>query len=514
MKKAHPYILKFLALVCLSSLFAVTAIPSVSYAEEVNEELLLFWAPAAFPASSALGRSSNNSLLNCSDGMEGLSEGRCGNDLFVSLQNTMSPCTIDTSVSCIKNLEIQLPDQSWKSASYLGTLSPSRTSWSSFPQFDLGPSNDSSIFTTTNSSGSQIQWLVSVSYRFIAPDFSSGAKGPSDYTISIAPVQKITASECVWNTRFESLLLIAGGAINFRDYCYKRLQQPSSFKARLALSMAHEPRGWITSYLQQFEGKIQQPTDKNQKFELTLEGSNSPYPISALTISGNESEKRSKLCSLNDPSHVQRCTEKSPWNSSLYIYRTTGGYRDKGKEKYLALLSLFPELDVAARENIAWSVDLDMRNEDKINSCNAPKGIYGVVGGNAMVTDESVPIWNASTQTLEFGVASPHYKSDGQVARGFYEMQLNEQVAKCLWGTKVTPANVSLSVLDENGDSKVATAAISVKNGMVIFRATGFTYSSTKLSVSLKKLVCVKNGLTKNQPKGKTTCPKGWKKKQ
>jgi hypothetical protein len=514
MKKAHPYILKFLALVCLSSLFAVTAIPSVSHAEEADGELLLFWAPIALPASSALARLSDNSLIRCSDGLEGLSEGRCGDNSFVSLQNTMSPCTIDTIVSCINNLEIQLPNQSWKSASYLGTLSPPQTSWSSFPQFDLGPANDSSIFTTTNGSGSQIQWLVSISYLFNASKISSGVTGPSDYTISIAPVQKITANECVWNTRFESLLLIAGGAINFRDYCYKRLQQPSSFKARLALSMAHEPRGWITSYLQQFEGKIQQPTDKNQKYELTLEGSNSPYPISALTISGNDSERKSKFCSVNDPTYVKRCTEKSSWVPSLYFYRTTGGYRDNGKDKYLAMLSLFPELDVAAKENIAWSVDLDMRNEDKINSCSAPKGIYGVVGGNAMLIDESVPIWNASTQTLEFGVASPHYKSDGQVARGFYEMQLNEQVAKCLWGTKVTPANVSLSVLDENGDSKVATAAISVKNGMVIFRATGFTYSSTKLSVSLKKLVCAKNGMTKTQPKGKTTCPKGWKKKQ
>ena len=130
-----------------------------------------------------------------------------------------------------------------------------------------------------------------------------------------------------------------------------------------------------------------------------------------------------------------------------------------------------------------------------------------------MVIDESIPTWDQATQTLEFGVASPHYLANGQVARGFYEMQLNEQVAKCLWGTKITPTNFNLSVVDENGQSKVATATVAVQNGMVIFRATGFTYSSAKLKVSLKKLICTKNGVAKIQAKNAMTCPKGWKKK-
>jgi hypothetical protein len=162
MRKAHPYISKFLALVCLSSLFAVSALPSVSHAEEADGELLLVWAPAAFPASSSLGNLPNNSLGNCSDGLEGLSEGRCGNARFNSLQNTMSPCTIDMSISCIKNLDIKISDLTWQTAKYLGTLSPPKVTWPSDTRFDLGPANDSSLYTTTNRSGSQTQWLVTI----------------------------------------------------------------------------------------------------------------------------------------------------------------------------------------------------------------------------------------------------------------------------------------------------------------------------------------------------------------
>jgi hypothetical protein len=507
-------ILRFIRVILIGSLTILTALgalPNPTQATQSDGTLTVFWAPLAFPASSAYGFNPiDKKGGNCVDGLEGLSQGRCGSDQFSNLMNTLSPCETDQFVSCITSLSIQLPNQSWQTANYLGSLSPPKVSWSSNTQFDLGPANDSSIFTTNSQSGVQIQWLVTIHYRLLLTDINSGVAGPSDYTISIAPVQKITPGECVWNTQFESLLLIAGGATNFRDYCYKRLQQPSSFKAKLSLSLNREPRGWITSYLQQFEGKLERPKAGSKKFELTLEGSNSPSPISALQISSNDSEGRARFCSLPVFSNQSRCTGK-PWMQSLQLYRTTGGQRDIGKDTFLNMLNSFPELDTAARENISWSVDLNMNNDAKINSCDAPQGIYGVVGGNAMITEDRVPMWNSSKQTLEFEVTSPHFKSNGQVARGFYEMQLNEKVANCLWGTKITPTNVSLSVTDENGESKVANAATSVRNGMVIFRATGFTYSSTKLSVSLKRLVCTKNGVLKTLSKGKKSCPKGWK---
>ena len=148
-----------------------------------------------------------------------------------------------------------------------------------------------------------------------------------------------------------------------------------------------------------------------------------------------------------------------------------------------------------------------------------------MIGGNALLVSSSIPIWNTATQTLEFSVASPHFRTDGQIAQGFYEMQINEKVAQCLWGTTITPQNVGISVLDENGKSKISTATIAVNNGMIIFRATGFSYSTTTIKASFKKetgvmpnsnvkrLTCTKGRISKVQPRGITKCPKGWKKK-
>ena len=498
---------RFISIICLSSLFAVTAIPTAGNAIDTTDSQIMVWAPIVWPKVQAFGNQGW-----CVDGLEGLLDGKCGQATFGSLTNNMSPCAVDSSVSCIKKIEFQLTDGLWQKATYLGPMSPSYSNWSSFPEIDLGPSSHASLYTTTNLSGEKVVWMVVIGYTFTASEIKSGTTGPSEFGISIFPVRHISASECSWQTTWEQLLLIAGAVMNFKDYCYERLKQPSIYSARLLLTLKNEPRGWVTSYLQNFNATVTKSISGSSGFDLMVEGSNVIFPVASFEIAKDDLTRQEKLCSV-DTEFSNYCNGKFPWKSATFFH-TIGSRQTRSKAKYLSFLEQFPELDQAKFDSRTWSMWINMKNEEKINSCSAPKGIYGVVGGNAMVIDDSIPIWNASTQTLEFGVASPHYKSDGQVARGFYEMQLNEQVAKCLWGTKVTPANVSLSVLDENGDSKVATAAISVKNGMVIFRATGFTYSSTKLSVSLKKLVCVKNGLTKTQPKGKTTCPKGWKKKQ
>jgi hypothetical protein len=427
--------------------------------------------------------------------------------------NTLSPCSVDDRVSCIKGLEVKAANTPWQTATYVGPTSPSKTTWESFPSLDLGPSNDSSIFTTTDKSGKNVLWHTTISYRISLADIKAGSTGPSQFDISVKPVKQISASECVWQNQLGALILIAGSGPDFRNYCYERISQPSSFKARLILTLRHEPAGWITSRLQQFGAQIKKHTDGSGLVDLTLEGMNTAFPVASFTISDSDVDRKAKFCSAtNIAMSSWRCNSNSPWRGN-YLFNTAGSSGDQSKASFLSLVEIFPELNQATFDTLSWSLLINMKKVDQINSCQLPSGIYGVVGGNAMVIDESIPIWDQATQTLEFGVASPHYLANGQVARGFYEMQLNEQVAKCLWGTKLAPTNFNLSVVDENGQSKVAAATVAVQNGMVVFRATGFTYSSAKLKVSLKKLICVKNGAAKIQAKKLTTCPKGWKKK-
>ena len=510
MEAKFSTIKKLSILICACSLIAVSFGPNLSHAEDIQDSMLMLWAPIAYPKAVV---SISPTTDQCGNGLEGLLEGRCGQIPFRSLINTLSPCSVDNRVSCIKGLEIKTANTPWQTATYVGTTSPSGTTWESFPSLDLGPSNDSSIFATTDKSGKNVLWHTTISYRISLADIKAGSNGPSQYDISVKPVKQISASECVWQNQLEALILIAGSGPDFRNYCYERIRQPASFNARLILTLRHEPAGWITSRLQQFGAQIKKYADGSGRIDLVLEGMNTAFPVASLTISNSDVDQKAKFCSVANIALTSwRCNTDSPWRGT-YLFNTAGSAGDLSKANFLSLVETFPDLNQATFDALSWSLLINMKNVEQINSCQLPSGIYGVVGGNAMVIDESIPTWDQATQTLEFGVASPHYLANGQVARGFYEMQLNEQVAKCLWGTKITPTNFNLSVVDENGQSKVATATVAVQNGMVIFRATGFTYSSAKLKVSLKKLICTKNGVAKIQAKNAMTCPKGWKKK-
>ena len=506
---------KLSVLICVCSLIAVSFAPNVSQAEESQDSLLMVWAPIAWPTAqaNAYDNSTKKSVLCENLLLEELVERRCGPYSLNGVMNTLTPCSVDARVSCIKSLEIKLANEPWQAANYLGPMSPSYQKWESIPSLDLGSSNDSSIFTTTNKSGKVVLWHTTISYLLQTADVKAGATGPSQFEISIKPVRRISVSECVWQTRLESLYLLAGSGPNFRDYCYERLQQPALFNARLVLTLRHEPAGWITSHLQQFGAQIKKYTDGSGRIDLTLEGMNATIPVASLTIANNDADRKAIYCSIDNAALTsQRCNSKNTW-LGLYLFNTAGRSGVQAKASFLSLVDKFPELNQSTFDAISWSLLINMKNVDQINSCQLPSGIYGVIGGNAMAIDESIPLWDQATQTLEFGVASPHYRSNGEINRGFYEMQLNKRVAKCLWGTKIIPTNFSLSVVDENGQSRVATATVTVQNEMVIFRATGFMYSSVKLKVSLKKLVCVKNGVSKIQVKTATSCPKGWKKK-
>ena len=140
---------------------------------------------------------------------------------------------------------------------------------------------------------------------------------------------------------------------------------------------------------------------------------------------------------------------------------------------------------------------------------------FGSSFSNSTLLDIYVPLFDSTSQSFDLQVASPHYLSSGDVATGFYEFVINEQVARCIWGIGDSPYSVSLNVLTENGVDKKAVTTVSKTNGFIKFSFTGFTYSAPKLVIKVFKkgaTICVK-GKLKMLPKNvKSRCPDGWKK--
>jgi hypothetical protein len=303
--------------------------------------------------------------------------------------------------------------------------------------------------------------------------------------------------------------------------CYQVLDIPKGFKARLTFDLRYKPSGWINTYLQGATAKSLPKKSQTGRYELSIEGTTTLIPSASASVSYSDVERRERLCATW-PVRSGFCGPENTMSWGI-PFNTLGGQGMPRKylfDNFTKYIGIFPELDKATAENQFWVFSFSTSNAPQTGNCAKQDGIYGLAGGNSMVISDEIPLWNAATNALEFTVASPHYRPNGDIARGFYEMHLNQEVANCLWGTKITPTNVTLSVLDAQGQAKVATSQVSVKDGVVIFRATGFTYSTAKLratlkgaaKVKVKPLVCSRNGITKAQPRSATKCPKGWKK--
>jgi hypothetical protein len=507
--------------VCLGLFSSINAVMPVSAA---NDPFYSFeWRPSNSPGSFfAVNSRPKNSgygiVTECKDGLPGLANGKCGDENldFGSLSNTMADCTLAPSVSCIASLEI-FQGQAWARTAYLGPVSdtPVRSQrplprWDAFPDLDIGPSNHSAVYSMESSLPELRLWVVTVDYRFSSSDIASPDQ--RSYRVTVVPVARRTPISACSGTR--SIF------INEVE-CYQVLDIQKGFKARLTLDLRHKPLGWVNTYLQAAAAKSLPAKSQTGRYELSIEGITTLIPSAKLTVAYSNVERRERLCAT----WSERSGFCSPENTMSWggTHNTLGGSGLPRKflfENFTKYVGIFPELDVATAENQFWGFSFSTSNAPQTESCAKQDGIYGLAGGNSMVISDEIPSWNATTNALEFTVASPHYRPNGDTAQGFYEMQLNQKVANCLWGTKITPTNVTLSVLDAKGEAKVATSQVSIKDGVVIFRATGFTYSTTKLRATLKgaakvkgsQLVCSRNGITKVQPRNVKKCPNGWKK--
>ena len=181
----------------------------------------------------------------------------------------------------------------------------------------------------------------------------------------------------------------------------------------------------------------------------------------------------------------------------------------------------------------------DMNNVGYGNSCFQNNGqVLGVVNTNAIVYIDGPPTWDASTQSLTYKVAAPHYSADGSVFKGTYDLALRSSTARCLYGFSNAPVSATIEVQSSDGSNQVATTLLRESDGWLYLSASGFTFSNPTIKVKLSQdappapttppvapapkptvaakkitITCVKGKTTKTVTAVKPTCPTGYKKK-
>jgi hypothetical protein len=167
-------------------------------------------------------------------------------------------------------------------------------------------------------------------------------------------------------------------------------------------------------------------------------------------------------------------------------------------------------------------------------------GIGGMVSTNATAFSSGPPVFNESTQSLDYRVAAPHLTSQGTVFSGYYNLKMTTEMARCIYDFKPIPMQATISVVSDAGEKIVGTTIVRSDDEWVELSAANFEFSApilrVKFSENISKVevsasvspapiptpvqvakkstvVCVKGKLTKKISGISPKCPAGYKKK-
>jgi hypothetical protein len=212
-----------------------------------------------------------------------------------------------------------------------------------------------------------------------------------------------------------------------------------------------------------------------------------------------------------------------------------GNYAIKEMNLWLPLLN-----DKAAAMRTFW-VAQTIRGELPLESrnCVSGKGFTGVIGTNAVVYSDGPPKFDKDEQSLNYTVGASHLDSKGELFKGYYQLNLRSDVARCLYGFGSAPIQAKIEVSSSDGTPSVATTVINEKDGWLKMTAGGFTFSTPSIKVKLSQevttpapvatpspsasakpatpkkisITCLKGKTSKKVTAIKPTCPTGYKKK-
>ena len=198
--------------------------------------------------------------------------------------------------------------------------------------------------------------------------------------------------------------------------------------------------------------------------------------------------------------------------------------------------------DKAAAMKTFW-VAQTIRGELPFDSqnCVRGKGFTGVIGTNAVVYSDGPPKFDRAEQSLNYTVGASHFDSKGELFKGYYQLNLRSDVARCLYGFGSAPIQAKIEVSSSDGTPSVATTIINESDGWLKMTAAGFTFSTPKIKVKLSQeqpapaptpeasaspsvsakpttakktsITCVKDKTTKKVTAVNPKCPMGYKKR-
>lgn len=269
--------------------------------------------------------------------------------------------------------------------------------------------------------------------------------------------------------------------------CALRHGFPAGVKFSLKVRLRTVPTGWLHGRMQDPNASI---TTENGVTTVSIDAEPTRVPVVSKFAMWNDlptnlQEYWNKVCPPNcGGTRIPGSLEAAPntRNSAL----SDAPYSAKSFD----LLAVFRDFtqDKSAALPGFWMVrTLSYGEMQSAGECiKTATGVAGIVSTNSTLYSEGPPSFNATTKTLDYKVAAPHYEKDGtSVFKGRYNLMIRSDVARCIYKFTSAPISSTIQVIEENGSPSTAITNVSEANNWLRLDASGFTFSAPTVKVSM-----------------------------
>lgn len=460
-------------------------------------------------------------------------------------------CQNETDTDCIDSFSIKNEDGTISSATFQRNWVPGavfKGDKAKFLPSGYGPNT----WTLTNSKGVTETYALSIGVRgYLDLRRSPNKTNFENFLAAIQPIKELAGAEYDgpianvtkrgtgysqgWNTKFVE----QGCAIAERGMCGYRLPFDLEKTVVLKVRLSQPVQGWLHGRIKDADIVMSTAADNSQVVEISAK------PLSIPSVYGwvKWGDLPQKVKDLYPVGAGGTSRGYEDFTTTDLFSRTLLTKSEVAGERPINEMNLWLPLlnDKAAAMRTFW-VAQTIRGELPFdtNNCVRGKGFTGVIGTNAVVYSDGPPTFDKSEQSLNYTVGASHFDSKGELFKGYYQLNLRSDVARCLYGFGSSPIQAKIEVSSSNGAPSVATTIISESNGWLKMTAAGFTFSTPKIKVKLTQevtaptpmptptptpsasakpvvkavtITCIKGKTSKKVTAAVPKCPAGYKKK-
>jgi len=157
----------------------------------------------------------------------------------------------------------------------------------------------------------------------------------------------------------------------------------------------------------------------------------------------------------------------------------------QASEKWLQTANVLPTWRFQGMDPSSfWGMDQSVGNRVWECTVKDQTKLHGMMTTNAMAYSWSPPAFKDGI--MSYKVAGAHLDADGSVYKGTYDLAMNADSARCIYGFSNAPIKASVSVLSSGGgEQEISTETLSIKDGWMNLSAKNFTFSSPTIRIKL-----------------------------